>query len=107
MTKYNLDKLIKVSCLLPRPPRVYKRLPEKKIMGMVTRKSGIYNTLVGGEYLGDVIPINHFGTSSTIYVKPRVILFYEGNIDKTYYFETYDEAKEFADKLTNNKNWIE
>ena len=109
MTKYNLDKLVKVRCINYQLSDDYRyRLRCDSWWGRFCGKAdkeGIY-CMWTGDYIGLIPPINHIATSSTVYVKPRVILNYEGDIAKVYYFESYEEAKKFANELTAGKNWI-
>lgn len=106
MTKYNLDKLVKVRCINHRVSDDWYYRKERKRWWGYTDKEGIYCGWTG-DYIGLTPPINHIMTSSTVYIKPRVILNYEGDIAKVYYFESYEEAKKFADELTVGKNWID
>jgi hypothetical protein len=105
MNKYNLDKLIKVELNDIYPARWYTMKPEKRFFKVfVTQRAGIYQDF--GPYLGMNVPENHLIKDGKIYEYPEVILHYENDFSKTYYFKTYDEAKKFADEITETGRWI-
>lgn len=35
----------------------------------------------------------------------KVTLYYQGNYSKTYHFDSYNEAKNFSDKITELGKW--
>lgn len=106
MIKYNLDKLIRVRVLTHRESDEFHYMEERKRWWGHTDKEGIYYGWTG-KYRSITPPINHTLTNSIVYENPRVILNYQGDIVKVYHFETYKEAEKFADKITNDKKWIE
>lgn len=109
MNKYNLKKLIKVR-LLGAQPSWYEIREEKKFLGIIVRKAGIYNTMSftdGDFYSKNKLPENHFIKDGKIYENPEVTLYYQDGIRKTYIFETFEAAKKFSDDITNSKNWID
>ena len=105
MIKYNLDKLIRVRLLNYRVSDDYYYRKEKRRWWGYVEKEGVYCGWTG-EYVGLEPPINHTMTSSTIYENPRVILDYQSDIRKVYYFERFEDAVKFANELTEGKNWI-
>jgi len=104
MNKYNLDKLVKVECndFYPSNWVTYKN--EKKIFGFIVQKRGFYDTLFH-DYLGTEIPKNHTLKDGVVYENPEVVLHYEAKHSKAYFFNTYNEAKKFADEITAQGRW--
>lgn len=107
MEKYNLDKLVKVECKDFYPTDRYYYLKEIKFLGIIIRKEGIYEIFIKTKYLGFNVPKFYTLINDEVYNNPEVILYYQGNYSKTYYFDTYDEAKKFADKVTELGRWQE
>lgn len=105
MELYNLDKLIKVKVNDFFPSIWYEYLPERNIFGHITRKEGIYKQIYG-TYLGMNCPKNHTFINGQIMENPEVVLKYEGNIEKTYYFNNYEDAIKFAKEITKNMKLI-
>lgn len=105
MNKYNLDKLVKVECNDFHYTMWYKYKKEKKFLGFVTQKEGIYEEVWGSNYLGLEVPKNHILKDGKIYENPEVILYFQNNHSKVYYFNSFDEAKKFADKITAQGRW--
>lgn len=106
MEKYNLDKLIKVKCYDFFISRYYCYRKEKKLLWFITQKEGIYTSWLD-EYYGFKVPENHILKNETVYEIPEVVLTYNDNITKRYYFNTFEEAKQFANQLTSNGRWLE
>jgi hypothetical protein len=104
MNKYNLDKLVKVECNDFYPARWYRYEKEKKFFGFVTQKAGIYKE-VWDNYLGLEVPKNHTLKNGVVYENPEVILHYQADHSKVYYFNSFDEAKKFADEITALGRW--
>jgi hypothetical protein len=104
MNIYNLDKLIKVVYhdFYPSTWYIYKK--EKKFLGFITQKEGVYYELLSCTYEGLDIPKNHTLIDGVIYENPEVILYYQADHSKHYYFNTFDEAKEFVENITFNGN---
>jgi len=105
MEKYNLDKLIKVVVNDIYPSRWYSFKTEKKFWGRITRKEGFYRWPYD-EYVGKEASKNHLIKDGKLYEKPEVVLEFQGNNSKKYIFETYQEAKDFASTLTNDRKWL-
>lgn len=104
MTKYNLEKLVKIECNDFYPARFYSYKKEKKFFGFVTQKEGFYsNTLYN--YLGLEAPKNYTLKNGVLYENPQVILYYQSDYSKTYYFNSFDEAKKFSDEITKKGRW--
>ena len=62
--------------------------------------------MFGISYEGKECPNGHTLKNGIVYENPEVILSYEGDISKNYYFETYEEAKQFALRFTKGENWL-
>ena len=105
MTKYNLDKLVKIKCNDFYPSKWYRFEKEKKWFGIVTVKEGIYREIFEN-YLGVKVPETHTLKNGIVYENPEVVLHYEAGHSKTYYFNSFDEAKKFADEITENGRWL-
>ena len=105
MEKYNLDKLIKVVINDIYPSIWYSFKTEKKFFGIITREEGFYNW-IHDNYVGKESPKNHLIIDGKLYEKPEVVLEFQGNNSKKYIFDTYDEAKNFASNLTNDRKWL-
>ncbi|MHB8871065.1 MAG: hypothetical protein ACYC5G_01235 [Candidatus Doudnabacteria bacterium] len=105
MERYNLDKLIKVVVNDAYQSRRYEFKKEKSFLGRITTKEGFYYWL-DGSYLGMEAPKNHFIKEGKMYEKPEVVLCFENDYQKTYYFDSLELAETFARDLTNARNWI-
>lgn len=106
MEKYNLDKLIKVVINDKYHARWFSYKKEKRFLWFRTRKEGFYEW-VWDEFVGVDVPKNHFMKDGVLYEKPEVVLCYQNDYTKTYYFDTYLEAQTFASNLTNDKKYIQ
>lgn len=106
MTRYNLDKLVKVVVNDFYQSKQYTFKRAKKLFGILVRKEGYYDNL-WNRYIGTEAPMNHIRKEEVVYEKPEVTLLFQGNFWKKNYFDSYDEAKNFARDLTNTRNWIE
>lgn len=104
MNKYNLDKLVKVECNDFYPATWYRYEKQKKFLGIVTQKEGIYKEILD-TYLGFEVPKNHTFKNGIIYENPEVILHYQAGHSKVYYFNSFDEAKKFAAEITALGRW--
>ncbi len=100
MVKYNLDKLIKVECNDFKPSMWYSFEKKKTFLGFVIQNDGVYTFNTKTE-----LPVNHILKDNTVYEIPEVILYYQGDYSEIYYFNSYDEAKKFADEITNVGRW--
>jgi len=105
MEKYNLDKLVKVVVNDIYESRWYVFRTEKRFWGRITRKEGFYNWLNDG-YIGMTAPKNHVIIDGKLYEKPEVVLCFQADYKKTIIFDTYQEAKDFAVNLTNDRKWL-
>jgi hypothetical protein len=104
MKKYNLDKLVKVECNNFYYSMRYSYQKKIKFLGITIKKEGIYDDLFR-EYLGFDPPKNHSLIDNVVYNNPDVTLYYQGNYSKTYHFDSYNEAKNFSDKITEIGRW--
>jgi hypothetical protein len=103
MVKYNLDKLIKIEYNDFKPSMRYSFKKKKTFLGFVIQKDGVYDAF-GFNIELPVIPVNHILKDNTVYEIPEVILYYQGDYSEIYYFNSYDEAKKFADKIEHKIN---
>lgn len=104
MNKYNLDKLVKVECNDFYPAKWYRYEKEKKFLGIIIQKEGIYME-IWNYYLGFEVPKYHTLKNGVVYENPEVILHYQADHSKSYYFNSFDEAKKFADEITALGRW--
>lgn len=108
MIKYNLKALVKIECSDFIESGRFSYDKEIKRFGIKIQKTAIWDN-----YLCNIledIPKNYILKDDVIYEKPNVTLWYIDNHNKTYYFESFDEAKQFADnitQITSINNWIE
>lgn len=105
MDKYNLDKLVRVVTNKPYESRWYEFRKEKRFFGRITRKEGFYQWL-NDNYIGTEAPRNHFIKDGKLYEKPEVVLCFQDENKKTYYFDSDEDAERFARDLTNDRKWI-
>lgn len=101
MEYYNREKLIKVSVFDFFPSRLYRVKKEKKIMGFIYQKGGVY-------WIGDLVklPENHTIIDENVYENPEVRLYFENGYTKSYFFKTNNEAISFRDSIINTGTWI-
>ncbi len=97
MDLYNLEKLVKIEVCDFYPSVWYTWKPKKTFLGMTTQKEGVYFS-VWDSFETTTIPKNLVLKNDTLYEKPIVTLYYESKAEKTYRFETLQEANEFMDK---------
>lgn len=102
--KYNLDKLVKVECKDFNKSLRYYYQKEIIFLGITIKKEGIYDDLYHN-YFGFNPPQYYTLIDNAIYNNPEVTLYYQGNYFKTYYFDSYIEAKKFADDITQLGRW--
>jgi len=103
---YNIAKLVKVTINNACPARWWSWKPERKILGFTTQKAGYYD-YVSGEWHGTEIPKYHQLIDGKLYENPEVILHYQANHCKTYYFDTYEQAQKFAEEVVSLGVFIE
>lgn len=106
MTKYNLDKLIKVKVSDFYPAIWYEYRLEKKYFGFIFQKEGIYDDCIKYEYLGFKIPEGHILKDKVLYEKPEVLMTFVSGYKTVKIFDTLEEAKTFAEEITKGKNWL-
>ena len=102
ITKYNLDKLIKVKCSDLTPSVWYEYRPERKFLGIVLRRAGVYDLFGRGKDISEY----HILKDGVVYELPSVRLYYEDGHAKDYVFDTFEQARAFADKYTFGLRWI-
>ncbi len=107
MEKYNLEKLVKIECNDFAKSKWYKYKRSRKLFGIVIQKEGIYFAIyeLSDTYLGLKVPKNHTLKNGVVYENPEVILYYQADISKVYYFNSLDEAKKFVDEITAIGSW--
>jgi len=105
MTKHNLDKLVKVKVndFYRSVWYTYESKPKKYFW---QREQGFYRDCFGINYVGKETPKNHTLKNGVVYENPEVFMNFEGGVEKVKYFLTFKEAIEFAEKITQGKNWL-
>jgi len=106
MNLYNREKIVKVTVNKAYPARWWIWKPEKKILGFTTQKAGYYDWL-WKEWHGTHIPEQHQVIDGKLYENPEVILHYQCDHSKTYYFDTYEQAQKFAEEIVSLGTFIE
>lgn len=106
MNLYNREKLVKVTVNKACPARWYELRKERKILGFTVQKAGIYRVIFEN-YLGSDVPEYHFIKDGDLYENPEVILHYQADHGKTYYFDTYEQAQKFAEEIVSLGTFIE
>lgn len=103
METYNLDKLVKIEVLKERLDDFYSFKEEIKILGISIRSEGFYSIL--HDYQKDC-PTNYFLKDGKMFLKSRVLLRFT-NESTVIFFNTYDEAFDFHNKLLlKSYKWI-
>ena len=105
MEKYNLDKLVRIKVNDFHESKWYSFKEEKKSW-FNKQKRGFYRNFIDLTYISEDCPLNHTLKNGIVYENPEVILSYEGNISKTYYFKTLDEAEKFASHFSVEGRWV-
>jgi hypothetical protein len=108
MEKFNLEKLVKVKLVDFEKSIWYFYFPHKpkKYFWQSEQKEGIYIESIGGfDYKKDILK-NHTVKDGIVYINPRVIMYFESNIATEKYFDNIEQAKSFAEEITNGKNWL-
>lgn len=103
MNKYNLDKLIKVSCNGFIPAFHYSFKKQKKFLGFITQEEGFYTSW--GNFIGKNVPDNHVLIDDVLYEKPKVTLYYQDDFSKEYLFDNPEEAEKFFEEITATGRW--
>lgn len=102
---YNTKYLVKTQVKPPVETVWYEWRTELKIMGFTFRKEGIY-TAIGSTYKGIELEKNWMLINGKLHMKPCCVLHYVGEHSKAYYFDTIEQAHNFAAGFTVNKEWI-
>jgi len=103
--KYNTNFLVGLEINDLTVPSYYQYIPEKKgWFGKVT-PAHVYSRWL--YYSSVEPPKHHVIKDGGIWLKPEVTLVYVDNIYKNYYFNTLEEAKDFASMFTIGDNWID
>jgi hypothetical protein len=105
MIYYNKDKLIKIVVNRAYPARWWSWKSDKNILGFKVRKAGYYDWM-WGEWHGTEIPDNHQVINGELYEKPEVILHFQDDHRIIYFFDTYEQAVEYAKEITNKGSFI-
>lgn len=115
MQYFNTEFLVRVEVNDFCESNRYYYLPfKKKTFWRKEQKEGIYDSHdIDDCYVGSVEQFlvenkkYYFGNESKIfYIKPNVYLDYINKTRNVYYFETLEEAEDFAAKFTVNEKWI-
>lgn len=107
MSKFNLEKLVKVRVNDFYPSKLYYYLSfkPKKYFWQNERKEGVYIKLLEMEYIKDV-PKNHTFKDGVIYENPAVEMYFQGGIKTVKYFDNINKAQAFAEEITKGRNWV-
>lgn len=103
MTKYNLDKIVKITVCDFFPARYFTYNKEVKFLGVIIKKSGIYD-FIG--YFAGYIPENHTLKENVLYENPEVEIWFQDKSRMKFYFNSFEEAKRFEEKITKTGNWL-
>lgn len=105
MTKYNLDKLVKVRVndFYRTPWYKYNDKPKKYFWHI---KKGFYHDCFGIHYVGHETPKNHKLKNGIVYENPNVVMTFQGGVTTKKYFLTLDEALAYVESITKGKNWL-
>lgn len=104
MIKYNLNNLIKIECYDFTPSIWYTYKKKKTFLGFVTRKEGVYSRPYDNLKIKPIK--NHTVINEIIFKNPNVILTFQSNISKIYYFDNLCDARMFYNEIINNGKWI-
>ncbi len=99
---HNLDKLIKVKVCDFYLSNFYKYKKERKytiLYGLITIRfnEGVYR--FDGNYIG-YLPENHVIIDDKVYEKPELRMIFENDIEKTVYFDTFEDAIKAGEDIT-------
>lgn len=95
---FNPDKIIKAILVDKVESEWYKVKKEIKLFGITIRKCEIY------DFLKNICDENevykkHILIDGIIYEKPKVIIYFDSNISKTFYLNDYQEGRFFINKF--------
>jgi len=93
--RYNLDQLITVRVKDRRVISWYKVKKEKKFLGFVTQKAGIYLSMFS-DSLVDALPPNLFIENDIVYEKPRVVMCFNNDYIKEIHFNSVKDANDWV-----------
>lgn len=105
MNQYNLDKLVKIECNDFKLSHWYIYKKKVTFLGIKIQDEGVYRKIFE-RYESKEAPKYHTIKDGQVYENPEVILHYQANHAKTYCFDSFEKAKEFADQITSTGNWI-
>lgn len=105
MNLYNRKKLVKVTINKAYPARRWSWKPERKILGFTTQKAGYYDWL-RNEWHGTEVPKYHQLIDGKLHENPEVILHYQADHSKIYYFDTYEQAQKFVEDIVSLGTFI-
>lgn len=108
MSRYNLDKLIRVDLITKKETGDYKYIPKQKILGLFTVDTYIKGFM--SNYPLDFFIENYPGYTvedGIVYDTPCVVLKFHSNFTLRKYFETDLEAFDYRNEITNDRKWIE
>lgn len=95
---FNQNKIIKVILVDKVESKWYKIKKEIKIFGITIRKYGVYDFFKNLCDEKDVYE-KHILIDGIIYKKSEVIIYFDSNISKTFYFNDYQEGRLFINKF--------
>lgn len=102
MEQYNLSKLIRIQIFGFEQSDSYyfeEGKQSKKVLGITLKKEvkrGFYTTFFGAKYVSETVPKNHVIQNGILYKKPMVALSFEEGHKGWKYFETEEDAINFA-----------
>jgi hypothetical protein len=102
--RYNLEKLIKVSIVDKEKSTWYEYRKAVKFLGIQLSPEGFYCTVLGTAK--NIDKSMFLIIDNVLYEKAECILFFENDHRKTFYFDTYEEAKAKADEFTKDKQYL-
>lgn len=107
MEKYNLEKLVSVKVYDFYRSNQYVYLEYRpRTFWMGEQEAGIYHKIF--DYpLGNDVPVGHVLIDKVVYEKPAVKLCFQGGVKLTKVFDSYEEAKSFANIITQGRHWLE
>lgn len=108
MNKYNLDKLVKVTVSDLYHSKWYRFIKEKqaKYFWQDSYKQGFYVACVGLNFKGSEPPKGHIFKDGVVFEKPHVTMYLQGGVETRKYFDTLNQAQDFASEITIGKNWL-
>jgi len=108
MSRYNLDKLIRVDLITKKADDDFKFIPEKNILGLFKIKPCIktFFTKHPLDFFLDNFP-SYMVENGIVFRRFSVRLNFEHGYSFRKYFETYSETTKYRDDITNNFKWIE